>query len=53
MMVAYNPLTQARRLGDAAVKGIVEKHCKSAVQVVLRWTLQRRAEAPRQLGEPG
>jgi diketogulonate reductase-like aldo/keto reductase len=46
MVVAYNPLTQARRLGDAVVKEIVEKHRKSAVRVVLRWNLQRGAEAP-------
>ena len=41
VMVAYSPLTQGKRLGDQVVKGIGEKHGKSAAQVVLRWILQR------------
>jgi diketogulonate reductase-like aldo/keto reductase len=41
VMVAYSPLTQGRRLGDDVIKGIAEKHGKSAAQVVLRWILQR------------
>jgi diketogulonate reductase-like aldo/keto reductase len=41
VMVAYSPLTQGRRLGDEVIKGIAEKHGKTAAQVVLRWILQR------------
>jgi diketogulonate reductase-like aldo/keto reductase len=41
VMVAYNPLTQGRRLGDEVIKGIAGKHGKTATQVVLRWILQK------------
>ena len=41
VMVAYSPLTQGRRLGDGVIKGIAERHSKSAAQVILRWILQR------------
>ena len=41
VMVAYSPLTQGKRLGDEVIKGVAEKHGKSAAQVVLRWILQR------------
>lgn len=40
VVVAYSPLTQGKRLGDATIVRIAEKKGKTAAQVVLRWCLQ-------------
>lgn len=37
---AYSPLTRGRRLDDASLVKVAEKHGKTAAQVLLRWDLQ-------------
>lgn len=41
VVVAYSPLTQGRRLGDATVTKLAEKYNKTPAQIVLRWCLQK------------
>ncbi|KAK5075512.1 hypothetical protein LTS08_001421 [Lithohypha guttulata] len=41
VVVAYSPLTQGRRLGDATITAIAEKYGRTPAQVVLRWCLQQ------------
>jgi diketogulonate reductase-like aldo/keto reductase len=41
VVVAYSPLTQGTRLGDAAIVKIAEKYGRTPAQVVLRWCLQK------------
>lgn len=41
VVVAYSPLTQGRRLGDATIAKIAEKVGRTPAQVVLRWCLQK------------
>jgi len=41
VVVAYSPLTQGRRLGDATIIGIAREYEKTPAQVVLRWCLQK------------
>lgn len=40
VVVAYSPLTQGKRLGDATIVQIAQKVGKTPAQVVLRWCLQ-------------
>ncbi|KAF2721646.1 Aldo/keto reductase [Polychaeton citri CBS 116435] len=40
-VVAYSPLTQGKRLDDAVIQHIAQKHHKTPAQVVLRWCLQQ------------
>lgn len=40
-VVAYSPLTQGRRLGDATIAEIAKKYGRTPAQVVLRWCLQK------------
>lgn len=41
VVVAYSPLTQGRRLGDATITTIAKKYGRTPAQVVLRWCLQQ------------
>ena len=41
VVVAYSPLTQGTRLGDATIVELANKYGKSPAQVVLRWGLQK------------
>lgn len=41
IVVAYSPLTQGRRLGDATIAKIAERVNRTPAQVVLRWCLQK------------
>ena len=38
---AYSPLTRGRRLGDARVLAIAERHARSPAQILVRWALQK------------
>ncbi len=40
---AYSPLTRAERLDDSTLRGVGEKHGKTAAQVLLRWSLETGA----------
>jgi len=44
-LVAYCPLARAQKLHDPRLKKIAAKHCKTAAQVMIRWTLQHGAGA--------
>ncbi|MBI4195741.1 MAG: aldo/keto reductase [Betaproteobacteria bacterium] len=44
-LVAYCPLSRARKLGDPRLRRIASKHGKTAAQVMIRWTLQRGVAA--------
>lgn len=41
VVVAYSPLTQGRRLGDATIVDMAKKYNRTPAQVVLRWCLQK------------
>jgi diketogulonate reductase-like aldo/keto reductase len=38
---AYSPLTRGRRMDHPVIAAVVEKHGRSAAQVLLRWALER------------
>jgi diketogulonate reductase-like aldo/keto reductase len=40
MLQAYSPVTQGKRLDDPLLKPLVQKHGKTAAQILLRWSLQ-------------
>lgn len=41
LIQAYSPLTRTKRLGDETLANIASKYNKTAVQVLIRWNLQR------------
>lgn len=41
MIQAYCPIVRGQRFEEPVLKGLVEKHEKTAAQVLLRWSLQK------------